>query len=443
MKDFTLDFVMNSLGSVGSAVIGVIIAVALLEVLVWIVFKHVLRFKKYLVVMLLAPAAVGLLLLIVYPLIYELIIAFSDMTLRNFRGLNARQPFFVFIGLVCFALAGAALYFGIKRFLPKAASRAGLITAGALIVAAALSVVAFPEFFDFSKPLAEGQAAPRVINYGLDIGFQNFADIFTLPVNPQGGETFFPLFLRTFLWTIIQVSFHVAFGLGLALLLNRKIRFRGIFRALLVIPWAVPQVVASLAWRGEFNYDYGYVNIVLKSLGLAPVQWMSDPVWNFVAMNIVNIWLGIPFMMITLLGGLQSIDPTYYEAAEIDGASSFQRFRKITLPLLQPVMTPAVVLGIIWTFNNFNVPFFINQNELPTSDILVTALFRLAFEYYNYKKAAAFAFVIFFILMGLAIVYMKVTNFQPVRRGKVAKAIKAGAASAILAAPSGDASGGR
>ena len=99
---------------------------------------------------------------------------------------------------------------------------------------------------------------------------------------------------------------------------------------------------------------------------------MTDPFWNFFAMIMVNVWLGVPFMMVLLLGGLQSIPARPYEAAEIDGASSRQSFRHITLPLLRPVLVPSIILGTVWTFNNFNVPFVINQLELETSDTLVT-----------------------------------------------------------------------
>ena len=115
------------------------------------------------------------------------------------------------------------------------------------------------------------------------------------------------------------------------------------------------RVIAALAWRCEFHYQYGFVNILLEKLGFQAVQWMSDPFWAFIAVVVVNIWLGIPFMMVTILGGLQSISPDYYDAAQIDGASGWQQFRFITLPLLNPILTPAIILGVIWTFNNFNV----------------------------------------------------------------------------------------
>ena len=199
-------------------------------------------------------------------------------------------------------------------------------------------------------------------------------------------------------------------GLALALLLNRKMRGKGLYRALIILPWAVPQIIAVLAWRGEFNYTYGYFNVILQKIGLQPVQWMTAPAANFIAMCMTNIWLGIPFMMVTLLGGLQSISGEYYEAAEMDGANSWQQFKNITLPLIQPVLTPAILLGTFWTFNNFNVPFFINQNELESSDILVTGLFRAAFQYNRYGFSAAFAFVVFALLLIFTIFYMRYTK---------------------------------
>lgn len=236
-------------------------------------------------------------------------------------------------------------------------------------------------------------------------GLLNYGRVFTEPVLKD--VTFWPLFLRTVLWTVINVAFHVIGGLSLALLLNRKMRFRGLYRTILVLPWAVPQVIAVLAWRNEFHYEFGFINIMLRGIGLEPIQWLTTPAPNFIAMCITNIWLGIPFMMIILLGGLQSINDEYYEAAQMDGANPWQQFTSITVPLLSPVMTPAIILGTVWTFNNFNIPFFINQNEIESSDILVTALFRAAFQYNRYGFSAAFAFVIFIILIAYSIFYLK------------------------------------
>lgn len=279
--------------------------------------------------MLLAPAVLGLLLLVIYPLLWELNVSFTNLNPRNFKS---------------------------------------------------------PAF----------------------IGLKNYLEVFTRPVLKQ--VTFFLVLLRTVLWTAVNVAFHVGGGMVLALLLNRKMRLKGLYRTLLVFPWAIPQPIAVLAWRGEFHFEYGFVNIILQRLGMAPLQWMTDPTWNFVAMCITNIWLGIPFMMVIILGGLQSIAGEYYEAADMDGASGWQKFGNVTLPLLRPVLTPAIILGTVWTFTNFNVPFFINQNELETSDTLVTALFRSAFQYFNLSDAAAFAFVNFGLLLAFSVVYIRVTG---------------------------------
>jgi arabinogalactan oligomer/maltooligosaccharide transport system permease protein len=240
------------------------------------------------------------------------------------------------------------------------------------------------------------------------IALGNFVRVFTDPILQQAR--FFPVFLNTVLWTVINLIFHVSGGMALALLLNRKMRFKGLYRTLLVFPWAIPQVIAVLAWRNEFHFQYGFVNTTLQSISLPPIRWMDAPLANFAAACLVNIWLGIPFMMVIILGGLQSISREFYEAAEIDGASAWHQFRYITLPMLRPVLTPAVILGTIWTFNNFNVPYLINQRELETTDILVTALFRAAFEYNRYGFSAAFALVIFVILFVFSVFYIRVTG---------------------------------
>ena len=251
--------------------------------------------------------------------------------------------------------------------------------------------------------------------FGLAFGWKNLSDIFTEPVLKQ--TMFFPLLLRTLAWTAVQVTFHVVLGLFLAILLNRKLVLKNLYKILLIIPWAIPQVISCLTWRGEFHFEYGFVNIILKAIGLGAVQWKSNPTWNWIAMNIVNIWLGVPFMMVIALGALQSISKEYYEAAMIDGATGWRRLRSVTLPLARPILTPAIILGVIWTFNNFNVPFFINEQELETSDILVTALFRSAFEYNLYGFAAAFAIVIFLILFAFSAFYIRATGALKSVRG--------------------------
>lgn len=254
---------------------------------------------------------------------------------------------------------------------------------------------------NFFDPGFLGLTAKRNIFVGID----NYIAVFTQPILQEAG--FLQLFIQTIIWTGVNVVFHVSLGMGLALLLNRPLRGKGLYRALIILPWAIPAFISLQVWRTEYNQQFGAVNQLLGLIGIAPIPWLSDAFWNFVAMIITNVWLGVPFMMVIILGGLQSISGEYYEAAAMDGATAWQSFRRITLPLLRPVLTPAIILGTVWTFNNINVSFFINQNQLETSDILVTGLFRAAFQYSRYGFAAAFAFVIFAMLLVFTVFYIR------------------------------------
>jgi len=246
------------------------------------------------------------------------------------------------------------------------------------------------------------------------VWFDQYVKVFT--TSPLSEVSFWALLGRTCLWTFSNVFFHVAGGFAQALLLNNSIRFKGVYRTFLVIPWAMPQVVAVLAMRGEFHSQNGFVNIVitkllaafpwLASLGVAPVQWLSD--YPLLTCTIINIWLGIPFMMVVILGGLQSISTSYYDAADIDGASYFQKLRFITLPLIKPVLMPAVTLGTVWTFNNINVIYLVTGQAGGTeqADILVSALYKAAFTYNRYSYSAAFAIVVFALLFFISVTYL-------------------------------------
>ena len=238
------------------------------------------------------------------------------------------------------------------------------------------------------------------------IGFENYLNIFR-------ESELYSVFFKTVLWTVVNLFFHVTLGVALALLLNQPILGKPVFRALLILPWAMPQYIVALTWRGMFNFQYGSVNLILGQwFGIDPIPWLSHPFWAFAAATITNIWLGFPFMMIIALGGLQSIPHELYEAAEIDGANGWQRLRYITLPMLKPIMVPAISLGAIWTFNNLNVIWLVTRGGQPadSSHILVTYVYKAAFTYYRYGYAAAFSVVIFLILLGFILWYLKSTN---------------------------------
>ncbi len=233
-------------------------------------------------------------------------------------------------------------------------------------------------------------------------GLANYVKLFQEP-------EFKNIFLRTFLWTGVNLVFHVTLGLGAALLLNQRLPGRPLYRALLILPWAMPQYISALTWRGMFNLEYGAVNLLLAKFGIDAVPWLSGEWTAFAAATLTNIWLGFPFIMVVALGGLQSIPVELYEAARIDGAGPIRRFFSITLPMLRPVLTPAIVLGTIWTFNNLNVIWLVTKQGEPAdkSHILVTFVYKAAFTYYRYGYAAAFSVFIFLTLFGIVKIYQR------------------------------------
>lgn len=227
------------------------------------------------------------------------------------------------------------------------------------------------------------------------IGIDNFIKIFS---SLDGG--FIEVILRTIVWTALNMIIHVGLALVLALLLNmEKLRFKGFYRTMLILPWAVPGYISTLVWRGMFNYDFGAINQILKSIGLNGVEWLSNPRTAMIACIIVNVWLATPFMMIVCLGALQSIDRSYYEVAELDGASIFQNFRYITFPLMKPAVLPAIIITLFVTFKQFDVVYLLTRGMAGKTDLVITYAYNKAFTDYNYGYSAAFSFIIFVILL--------------------------------------------
>ncbi len=277
-----------------------------------------------------------------------------------------------------------------------------LLTPALLVI---LAVVAFP--FVFNVILSFSNANLYHIRDWRLIGFAQYVSVFK-------QQLFWSILLKTVIWTTVNIVFHVVIGVFLAVVLHQKfIRGKSAWRVALILPWALPQYIAALTWRGMFNYEYGAVNLLLtKYLHLAPVQWLNSPFEAFVAVIITNIWLGFPFMMVIALGGLQSIPDELYEAADVDGASKWFQFWHITAPLLRPVMIPAITLGTIWTFNNINVIWLVSNMGEPadSTHILVSYVYKAAFNMYRFGWAAALSVVIFAILFVFAQVFLKHTR---------------------------------
>jgi arabinogalactan oligomer/maltooligosaccharide transport system permease protein len=278
-----------------------------------------------------------------------------------------------------------------------------LLLAPAVLVV--LAVVAFPFFFNVILSFSNANIY-HIRDWRL-IGFAQYVSIFR-------EQLFWSILLKTIIWTAVNIVFHVAIGVFLAVVLHQKfIRGKSAWRVLLILPWALPQYISALTWRGMFNYEYGAVNLLItKYLHLAPVQWLTSPFEAFVAVIVTNIWLGFPFMMVVALGGLQSIPNELYEAAEMDGASQWSQFWNITAPLLRPVMIPAITLGIVWTFNNINVVWLVSNGGEPadSTHILVSYVYKAAFNIYRFGWAAALSVVIFAILFLFSQIFLKQTR---------------------------------
>jgi arabinogalactan oligomer/maltooligosaccharide transport system permease protein len=237
------------------------------------------------------------------------------------------------------------------------------------------------------------------------VGLKNYINVLS-----GGDGVFYPRLVWTLEWTAICVFLHYAIGLGLAVLLNRPMRFRAGYRMMLILPWAVPAFVSAFAWRLILNGDGGVLNAVLEKVGLHGVDWLGQPLTAKISVITVNVWLGVPFMMVAILGGLQAIPAELYEAAEVDGATPWQRFRHVTLPGLAPVSGTIILLGVIWTFNQFPVIFLLtNGGPGNATDILVTQAYNQAFRgIQDFSGAATYGAIILSMLLIFATMYRRV-----------------------------------
>ncbi|MEI7033804.1 sugar ABC transporter permease [Streptomyces pratensis] len=240
------------------------------------------------------------------------------------------------------------------------------------------------------------------------VGADNYIDALT-------GSQFLGTLGWTLVWTVSCVSITFVLGMSLANILNRRIAGRSAYRMALILPWAIPGFVSVFAWRFLYNEDRGLLNKVLGGAGIDGIPWLNDPTWAKFAVIAVNVWLGIPFMMVALLGGLQSIPSEHYEAAEMDGASAWQRFRHITLPGLRPVSTTVVLLSTIWTFNMFPVIFLLTRGGPgEATQILVTQAYKFSFEISprDFAQSSTWGVLILVLLMLFAVVYRRVLRTQ-------------------------------
>ena len=277
-----------------------------------------------------------------------------------------------------------------------------------LLIAPSLAVIFFTIVYPFfyNVVLSFSNMSLRNFQDWQIVGLQNYEQVFS-------EQIFFVVLIKTIIWTVVCVFFHVVLGLLLAVVLNGPVRGKSIYRVILILPWAIPAYITALTWRGMFDYEYGAVNLLANQyLGIAPINWLSDATNAFIACIIANIWLGFPFMMVIALGGMQGISQELYEAARIDRVPRSKQFWHITLPMLKPVLIPAITLGTIWTFNNLNVIWLVSNGGEPSdkTHILVSYVYKAVFNLYQYGYGAALSLVIFAMLLVFSLLFLWRTN---------------------------------
>lgn len=245
------------------------------------------------------------------------------------------------------------------------------------------------------------------------VGLQNFRTI----LNDLQGEL-----LGVLAWTVafaaIATVLNFSIGLVLAYLLNNpNMPERNFYRAILILPWALPGAIMTTAWSGLLNVDFGQVNLLLAQIHIAPIPWLTDPNWARFSIILVTAWFGFPFMMTACLGALQSIPTDVNEAAIVDGAGVVTRFLRITFPLLRSATLPLLISTFSYNLNNFGAVYLLTQGGPNTlgkvagaTDILPTYTYKLAINLNLFGLAAAYSVVTFLFVASLSLVNMKYTR---------------------------------
>lgn len=238
------------------------------------------------------------------------------------------------------------------------------------------------------------------------IGFRNYMKALS-----SLDSGFVSALYRTVLWTTINLSLQIILALVLSLLLNTEgLRGKGIYKTLMMIPWAVPSYISALIWKyGMFQNEFGLLNQIVRKVGLEGVGWLNGDVIAFISCTMVNVWMALPYMILMFYGGLQGIDHVLYESASIEGASKLQKVGYITIPILQPLVMPAIIMTTFVTFKQFDVIYLMTMQTGSKTGAnvhtIITYAYENAFITNNYGFSSAlsvmiFMFMVFFTLLN-------------------------------------------
>jgi multiple sugar transport system permease protein len=280
------------------------------------------------------------------------------------------------------------------------------LVAAAVIVL--LVITAYPLFYNAWNSLRHD-----VVTSGIPAtwaGLSNYKEIFT-------DNLFVPSLVRTIGFTVVSVAVETVIGLGLAVALNRAFPGRGLVRAAVFIPWAVPTVVSAQLWKNMFDPQNGFVNYILTELHLplAHTTWLGQTWTAWGAILVADAWRNTPFIAIVLLAGLQVIPGDIYEAARIDGASAWQAFRRLTLPLLKPALMVAMIFRTLQSFLIFDVVYNMTAGGPGTSTSVLSYLnYQAFFVNFDYGYGGAISIALVVVALLIAAVYTRVFRVEQV-----------------------------
>ncbi|KKC34101.1 sugar ABC transporter permease [Devosia psychrophila] len=265
-----------------------------------------------------------------------------------------------------------------------------------------LVVIAYPVYYtielSFFKTPPGLQLRDKVF-----IGVDNYSAILS-------SEVFWRVTLNTVIWTLASTLIAFVLGFGAALALHRDFFGRGVLRAILIIPWVISAVAASYIWKWIYHSDFGIIGIVLVQLGIVdrPPNFIDSVGTVLPSLIVVNIWREFPFAMIMLMAGLQTVPDQLLRAAQVDGASAWQRFWHVTFPYLSGVSTVTILLLAVANFNSFIIPWIMTGGgPSNASHIWITHIYELAFGRQRWGVAAAYSVLLFIIVMTLGYFYVR------------------------------------
>ncbi|MBD2843747.1 sugar ABC transporter permease [Paenibacillus sp. IB182496] len=233
-------------------------------------------------------------------------------------------------------------------------------------------------------------------------GMGNYAEILS-------GAEFWRVLRNTFYYIVLYIPLILIFSIAAAVLLNNAFRGMGVYRVLFFIPVLTSWVAGSLIWKWLLSAEYGPVNELLSFVGIQGPAWLQDPTWAMPGIVMASIWKDMGFFSLIMLGGLQGINPNYYEAAQIDGASFWRRFTAITLPLLSPVLFFVMIICVINSFQLFPQVMIMTTDAGPfgATQAMVERIYKYAFKYYKMGYASSFSWILFVIIFVFTVVQFR------------------------------------